>query len=214
MLAIGCVCCGCLPDEHMEIVLTPNSHLTIESSSGTLRVVAAEGLSRRYEWAGCGLDADPCPRGNRWYGKRGIYDPAPGFAYIWNSCDGISRPVVEEAQLHFMSTDNALWWMNRYAQIAPGDTRWTDDGLFVQWDITPSRGQLSVSVVQICINGERPAALAGATDSAIRTVSADGTSGRAPCKAVSQAEVEESMEVWVTHFREADEWKARRNKSQ
>jgi hypothetical protein len=122
-----------------------------------------------------------------------------------SACQGVSRPVVEEAQLHFASKDRALWWANRYAKIAPGNTRWTSDGLYVQWYVIRARGQLNVEVIQLCINGERPVGLDGSSDSSITVVGPSPTNaGRVSCAVIPETEVAQSESIWEQHFREAE----------
>lgn len=139
LLVIGYGCgsdCGSLPaGVKTELVMSEGSVIDAHSESGRIKILAGPKFQRRYQWNGCELVAHPCPRSERWYGSLGIYDPAPGFAY-WSSCDGISRPVVEEEQLHFPTLDDAEAWVSRFTRIFPETTVHRNDGLLVQWRIT------------------------------------------------------------------------------
>jgi hypothetical protein len=207
--------CNVCPDAsgvHTELVMREGARIEAAAPGGRLSIVAGTGNHRRYEWDGCGLDAHPCARTKRWYGSLGIYDPAPGFAYLFSSCNGISRQVVEEGQIHFADQVGAELWLGRYARVFPETTVWTNDGLVIQWGVSRQRSQMNADVSQICIAGERTTSLAGAKDQAVTVIAAPGQStGRFKCAQVSADVVEETQEVWAEHWRQADEWAARRD---
>lgn len=151
-----------------ELVLQEGVRLTATTPSGTVGVVAGEGLRRTYEWNGCSLEAAMMARSTRWYGALGMYDPAGRgpvgmlFGSVFG-CKGISRPVVQEAQAHFATRNAAESWIEQRSRL-PFDTVWTHDGLFLQWGVTPDRQQLNVDLWQICIAGSKPTELRGAGD--------------------------------------------------
>jgi hypothetical protein len=193
-----------------ELVLKENTRLEAVTASGVVAIIAGRNLSRRYEWNGCGLDADMRARGTRWFGSLGIYDPAPQFlgGIFSRSCNGISRTVVQEAQIHFSNNASAEAWISRYSRVFP--TTWTNDGLLVRWGMTPGRNQLSVDLWQICIAGVPPTSLKGATDDAFRLVPTEGTDGaRHSCTRVDPSIEAQTQENWERHWRQADEWQAR-----
>ena len=200
--------CGCPSSGTPELVLAPESRLQVQTRAGTLTINSGKGFARSYEWDGCVIHASPCPRVERWYGSLGIYDPAPGFMYL-RRCKGISRPVVQEGQQHFLSVEDA-WWLNLYAKAVPEGTAWTDDGLVVQWLLTPGRAQLSVDVMQICILGERPKSLPGSSSSSfVVTSKASASSARVACVSVSREEMEHSRRIWEESLLTADEYTKR-----
>jgi hypothetical protein len=193
----------------------PGARLTVETVSGTLAVIAGKGLRRRYEWDGCALDAHPTARSERWYGALGIYDPAPGLAYLFGGCKGISRPVIEEGQQHFASRTDAEAWLTRYANMFPRGTVWTGDGLVIGWGLGPERAQLNVELWQMCIRGARPTDLPDARDPAIRLRPPEGsTVARLDCVSIPDSEMSEAKRIWEEHWRQADEWAARRGRRQ
>ena len=163
-----------------ELVLQEDVRLSATTASGTLRVIAGEGLARTYEWNGCSLESSMMARYERWYGARGIYDPADRgpvgllFGKLFG-CNGISRTVVEEAQIHFTKRSTAEWWIERQAGSL-FESVWSNDGLLVVWGVSPNRQQLSVYVWQVCIAGLKPNQLRGARDEAIQLarVAGDG----------------------------------------
>lgn len=155
-----------------EVVLREGARLSATTPSGTVGVVAGEGFARTYKWNGCSLESEMMARSQRWNGALGIYDPAGTgplgalFGKLF-SCKGISRTVVQEAQVHFSEKIAAERWIKDFSK-QPFETVWSKDGLLVQWGVSASRQQLSMSVWQICISGQRPANLPGAEDEAIR----------------------------------------------
>lgn len=155
-----------------ELVLQEGVRLTATTGSGTVRVTAGQGLERTYEWNGCSLKASMMARSARWYGALGIHDPAGSgpvgllFGRMFG-CNGISRTVVQEAQIHFASRSAAERWMEHQSRL-PFETVWTNDGLLLQWGVSPGRQQINVDVWQVCVAGQRPTQLRGAGDEAIQ----------------------------------------------
>src|SRR5262245_45754382 len=186
--------------------MAPGSRISVDFPAGVLVLRAADRLARSYEWAGWVIEASPCPRLERWYGSRGLLDPSPNFS---RQCRGIGRSIFEESQQHFVSNEDAAWWLERFARIAPEGTRWTDDGLVVRCLFLQGRGQLNVDVVQLCINGSRPVALAGASNSSLSITTDQSESGRRPCAAIPEQEALESRRVWEEHYLTADEYSKR-----
>jgi hypothetical protein len=163
-----------------ELVLQEGVRLRATTPSGTVSVTAGPGFERTYEWNGCSLKSSMMARSARWYGALGIYDPAgtgPAgllFGKILG-CKGISRTVVEEAQIHFATRSAAERWIDHRSGL-PFETVWTNDGVLLQWGVSPSRQQLNVDVWQVCVAGSRSTQLRGARDEAIQVerVAGDG----------------------------------------
>ena len=168
-LLISTILLGCATST--ELVLREGTTVTAKTSSGNISIVAGNGLDRTYKWDNCSLKADMGARRSRWYGSLGIYDPALSFGVLssifpwWFSCNGISRTVVEEGQIHFADIRVAENWIEHYSKTQA--TVWSNDGLLVQWMLVPVREQLNVSVWQICISGQRPIELLGAKNEEI-----------------------------------------------
>ena len=150
-----------------ELVLREGARFTATTKSGTIAVIAGPGFNRTYEWNGCSLRAAMGARSKRWYGALGIYDAAGSFGlFDWLiGCKGISRTVVEEAQVHFSTQQGAERWMMSRSKAF--DSVWSNDGLFIQWGVSPGRNQINADVWQICIAGKWPVQLRGAKDEAI-----------------------------------------------
>ena len=163
---------GCAADEpSAELVLRSGTTLIAKTHMGDLSIHAGDQLAREYGWGGCSLSANMRKRDSRWLGSLGIYDPAGSFGILsalfpwWFKCNGVSRTVVEEGQLHFSNERDAEKWLARYSQSA--STVWSNDGLVVQWGIDPRREQINVNLWQLCVTGRRPAGLVGSSDYAL-----------------------------------------------
>lgn len=150
----------------LELVLKPGSRLSVSTLVGPVGVVAGTGVSRTYEWNGCSLKSNMAPRGSRWMGALGIYDPSPSLlpTMPWNKCKGLTRTVVDESQIHFADVAGAEQWLKRYCTHGGSNGVWSNDGLVACITTTPSREQFSMSLWQICVNGNRPTILQGAKD--------------------------------------------------
>ena len=191
-----------------ELVLYDGARLTAHTSSGVISVLAGSGIARTYEWSGCSLESRMVERTRRWYGSLGVYDPAASYGWpfsIFRICNGVSRTVVAEGQIHFADARAAEDWIHRYARVFP--TVWSNDGLLVQWFVSPGREQLSVDVWQLRISGRPPTQLSGATDELLQ-LSRTGGSGplRQDCAAVGSDVALETKKAWDEHWRQAGEW--------
>jgi len=192
-----------------ELVLQEHVRLTVKTPDGAIAVVAGSGMARTYEWRGCSLEARMRPRTARWFGSLGIYDPAPADLGSSSArlCQGISRTVVEEGQIHFTDTVAAHEWLRRYAEIRP--TLWSSDGLVVQWSTSPRREQLSVDVWQVCIANQYPAQLSGAKDASLQLTRLAGAGPtRCSCASVAASVVAETQAAWRKHWESVEQWKA------
>jgi hypothetical protein len=196
----------------VELVMRAGTRIEAQTQAGTIAVIAGEKFARRFEWNGCSLDSAMSARPSRWYGSLGIYDLASRlFVVPGAGCSGISRPVVQEGQLHFASTELVNAWIARYKRMSPAGTVWTNDGLLIQWELRPERYQLNVSVWQLCVGGNKPVQLLGATDQAIsvsrRSTHEDPGYG---CSSVSEEVAAETQRTWTQFWQESDEWAARK----
>ena len=108
--------------------------------------------------------------------------------------------------MHFASEDAANAWLSRYSK-SHTSTVWTSDGLVVAWDIEPGRNQLGVDVYQLCIHGQRPMHLSGASDPSIRISNPHGLgAARKGCVAVDDGVVAETQKAWSDWWHELDSW--------
>lgn len=184
-----------------ELVLQEGVRLVATTASGTVGVTAGEGLARAYDWGDCRLDAAMMARSRRWFGAKGIYDPAGRgpLGMLFGKligCDGISRTVVDEAQIHFSTVAAAERW-TRFQKDQPFETVWTRDGLVVRWGLSPGRQQISVDVYQLCVAGAWPTDLRGATDDVIQVLRTVGDGpARHPCAVVGPDEIYGKGEPW------------------
>jgi hypothetical protein len=194
-----------------ELVLHNETRLEASAPNGAIAIIAGKGIERTYEWDGCSLAANMTQRSYRWYGSLGIYDPAgQGFLgrLFDKSCNGISRTVVQEGQIHFADIESAQEWIQRRPKA--WTTVWTNDGLLVSWGTSPARVQINVDLWLICINGQRPTQLKGATDKAIKLIhKGDSRQAVHECAQVSSQVIAETQKVLREDWKKIDDWKSR-----
>ncbi len=147
-----------------ETVMPPNSSITAETTTGTIKITAGNGLLRSYTWEGATRSVEMGARRTRWYGSLGLAFPGPGNH--WKPHNGISRGVLEEGQMRFTSMAAAMKWIGERGKLLP--TVYRNDGLMVAFGKSLPRKQLNVQVWQIYINGKKPTSLAGSHDAKIR----------------------------------------------
>ena len=143
--------------------------MTIEATTpvGKMKIHAGPGLKRDYTWEGATRSVIMIPRGERWYGSKGMYYPGPGDH--WEEHNGISRGVVEEGQQNFKTVLDAQKWIEgrEYMKYV-----WNHSGLVVGWDKVMPRRQLNVEVWQITIKGKKPKSFGGSHDDKLLVTSA------------------------------------------
>lgn len=145
-----------------ELVMFDGMEIKVRNNYGMLVIYAEKPFKRYYTWEGETRSVEMIPRKKRWYGKFGIYFPGKGNH--WKEHNGITRGVLEEAQLHFATTKNAMKFLTHPSRI--NSTVYRDDGLAVTWSksIKPDRslgGTLFVDVWQVYIEGKKPEKLPG-----------------------------------------------------
>ncbi|MES2163075.1 MAG: hypothetical protein V4476_18115 [Pseudomonadota bacterium] len=185
-----------------ELVMFEGTSIEVSQDGSVIRIVAGDGLDRRYEFDGCSLKSRMGARGGRWMGSLGIYDPAgPGFSF--SSCKGISRTVVAEGQIHFDDMSFADEWIRRQQRAAgkTGHVAWASNGLLVSWNTVPNRVQLNVDVWRMCFHAAHPTKWGGATDRAIQ-VQAD-RSGQTirDCAVVGKDVIDQTRKDWEEEWR-------------
>jgi hypothetical protein len=160
VFACAFAACGGPPGK-AEIVLCPDSSVTVSGARAALTVRATSLTTRAYRVEDFDFTADLIPRWQRWNGNHGIYRPAAG---------GDTHAVLEEGQQFFSSEEELYDWIE-WAKRWGGELHYTSDGLLVHW-ATRRRGEgeegprrsLSVDVVQLMLDGRKPRGLGGADD--------------------------------------------------
>jgi hypothetical protein len=148
-------------------------------------------------------------RPTRWFGSLGIYDSASSFGLLshlfpwWFKCEGVSRTVVEEGQIHFLDRAAAEKWIARYAK---GDaTVWSNNGLLVKWGINSGREQINVDVWQIYVSGHWPTELIAAQDQSLELSQIGGAGpARHECTAVDPEVSRNTQRDWQNFWQEID----------
>lgn len=197
-----------------ELVLQEDAHLSAQFGSNTVTVTADKGLGRTFSWNECAFSPRMILRPTRWFGSLGIYNPGIEEAKSparGKSCNGITRAVVQEGQLHFVDSAAAERWLTRYSRSRP--TAWSSDGLVMQWAVVPRRQQFNVDLWQLCVGGHA-VGLSGAK-SQLGSPTRDAGSGpaRRECATVEADVVTRTEETWAKLWREADEMnELRKNK--
>jgi hypothetical protein len=147
-----------------EKVLEPESSVTATTDVGVITITSGKGLRRSFTWEGATRTVVMYPRYERWYGSLGLYYPGPGSH--WFRHNGITRGVIEEGQQHFAAVDDAAAWLRKRSEFFP--LAFSNDGLVVGWTKTPARQQLSVDIWQVCVQGQKPTNLIGASQDRIQ----------------------------------------------
>lgn len=194
-----------------ELVMHEGTSIEASKDGSAIKVTAGKGFDRIYESDGCRLTSNMSARRTRWFGNLGIYDPASSSGsslFSPSGCNGITRTVVEEGQVHFDDLQFAYEWIRR-RQLGigkAGKTVWTSDGLLVSWNTVPGRVQLNVYVLLMCINGRHPNSLEGATDSAIKV--AANSSGRPihECAVVDKDVIDQTRKQMEEDWKKVDGW--------
>ena len=170
-----------------ELVLHDNVEIIVDGIGGGVRISSVNGLERRYSWGSCTLSSELIPRTSRWYGLLGAYDPASSFFPYFGGCNGTSRTVVQEGQLHFDDADLAAQFLQWKSTVF--ETTWSSDGLVVSWGLSSDRYQLNADVILLCLNGAplQPSLAASFEPPVIRE-NADGL-GTRKCRQVDQEEL-------------------------
>lgn len=131
-------------------------------------LTAENSLLRHIMWDGITRSVKLIPRKERWYGKLGLY--FPGSGNHWEYHKGITRAIVQEAQLHFDSQKDLSIFLDKY--VNDKYDLYRDDGLMVSWrkvvkpDMGPG-GHIDLNIIQILVNGKKPIKLRGSQNDKI-----------------------------------------------
>lgn len=131
-------------------------------------VTAENTLLRHIMWDGITRTVKLIPRKERLYGKLGLY--FPGSGNHWEYHKGITRAIVQEAQLHFSGTKDVESLLD--STIDKDNVLYRDDGLAVLWrkvnrpDMRPG-GYIDLFIFQILVNGKKPEKLNGSQNNKI-----------------------------------------------
>ncbi len=210
LLVIVAAVSGCASqDSTPELVLGEGVRLTAKAATGDISVVTGKELARSYQWKSCSLNANMKARPARWFGSFGIYDPASSLGILshllpwWYKCDGVSRTVAQEGQIHFLDRDSAEKWIARYSKGE--ETVWSNNGLLVKWGINREREQINVDVWQVCISGRWPTELAGAQNESLVLSQISGAGpARHECATVDPEVARNTLKDWQNFWREVD----------
>lgn len=135
-----------------ELVMKVGTSIEAGRKESIIKIIAVGRLDWVYGWRACKLSSSLRERYKRWYGSLGAYDPGFSFGFWSSGCEGISRTVVSEGQIHFDDEKLAAEWIRRRPNFYT--TAWSKNGLLVSWALSPSRSQLSVDVWLMCLNGK------------------------------------------------------------
>ena len=142
--------------------MSPGFKVCATNSSGKICILAETKVIRHITFDGVTRSVKMIPRKQRWYGKLGLY--FPGSGNHWKNHNGITRGIINEAQLHFSNKEELLNFLNHYYNES--EAVYNDDGLYISWSKStrPDKkvgGYLRLSIYQIMINGRKPDSLPG-----------------------------------------------------
>jgi hypothetical protein len=196
---------ACSPSEPLtqesEAVLKEGTVLTIEGEKNNLQITARKGTRRHYLWNECKLSSRLDLRPERQMGKLGIYDSKAAYLPFFNKCEGITAPLVDEAQIHFSSRQDIEEWIKFFNSPSPFRTLWTDTGLVVRFLLTPNRNRLAIEVLQLCLNGEKPTGLTPSQQEYL-TISNESGDALFDCAQVDSDVISKTKRAWITFWRE------------
>jgi hypothetical protein len=135
--------------------MEPGMHIEATNKNGTVVIDYLGPLKRRFRWDDYDEERILIPRKERFQGRLGAYDPAD--AWIWEVWE--IRIVSDDSQLHFETMGEIDKWL--YQGMGIADWVYTDDGFVVGFFRSPDRNQVSISVYQIYLNGEKPKYIKG-----------------------------------------------------
>jgi hypothetical protein len=127
-----------------------------------VKVTAVSEFGRKYSWGNSAATFELAPRSRRWYGSIGI-----GQGYLPSKVSGLSHVVLEEFQVHYHSSVAAARALKATNASDAGGfkTYWTRDGLTAEFHLQHVGGStiLGAWVTQVCVKGQKPRGLPGAT---------------------------------------------------
>jgi hypothetical protein len=155
---VGCLLLGCGGEDlrkDNELVMCEGMAISVHAPD-PITITAINKIKRKYVTNDIGVTVNLIPREVRWYTSFGLYKPS-GTRNL--------HMVLEEGQQHFYSEEEALHWLAIGAKKPESNLRYTSDGLVVAWE--NPEGILLADVWQIYIQGKKPRALFGSSDSVI-----------------------------------------------
>jgi hypothetical protein len=148
------------------VALRPGEQIEATNKFGTVRISYVSPRERKYEWDGQARVLTMIPRPEPFMNELGLYDPADCFVLCRTP-----RLVVREAAHDFDTIDQIYSYL--WAENATVDWVYSGDGLAVGWARWPDREQVNIDVQQFTIHGQKPVALRGARNGAIRVTQLD-----------------------------------------
>jgi hypothetical protein len=126
-------------------VLVPGQVVDAKNASGEVRVSYVSARQRRYQWDGETRVVTMKARPEPFLGKRGLYNPAPGFS----TPPGATRLVVDESKLRFANYSEAREYL--WPEARTMDWAYLPDGLVLGFARFPGRNQINIDLFQIYI---------------------------------------------------------------
>ena len=145
----------------IEAVLSDGMKICAKASNDSICISAIGQNKRSILWDGQDRSITLLPRKERWNGKLGLVSPNQP-KNIWKGENGITRVLIEEAEIRYDSIESAIEAIN-----FPGKEKYSvvynDNGLLLTWHSSdsPEEKLLDLMVYQILIDGEKPKHLPG-----------------------------------------------------
>ena len=162
-----------------ENVMTSGDRIVAVNDFGELTITAGNGNKRYLTLSGIGLGGREWvsdtvliqlnERKKRYNGSLGLYRDTYVKKIRQKGTYGLSKVIIEEAQLHFDTIEDVLKWLEpfksfegRQYNFKHNYNTWSSDGLYIQWHtytpeswFIPQRTVLYVLVFQIYIGGDK-----------------------------------------------------------
>ena len=145
-------------------VMKPKQRIVASTEIGKLIVSSGNGLLRTFEWKGGkrSIDLIPIKDHKLQYPNPEVPRNWPGFD--WKELDGTNRCTVFESQANYHSKAEAIDWLQKYTQGPPSMFSYRNDGLIIGCTKSIGKKQLTIFIIQLLIDGQKPSSLPGAND--------------------------------------------------
>jgi len=133
-----------------EVVFRDSAKVELKNGQDTLVIEAIDALNRIIYHNNCIYKVKLWPRVDRWYGNLGGYNAAPSY-FNKDGCNGISRIVISEGQIHFDNREFALEWLSKRPRSY--NNVHGRQGLVVSWGVNLQRSQIGIDIDLMCFDG-------------------------------------------------------------
>jgi hypothetical protein len=191
-----------IAQDRNEMVLKNDVNLRASLGDSSISYFSTTRFDRKIVWNSCELQSKLRPRHARWFGSLGAYNPAFSFGGVKRECNGVSRAVVQEGQIHFDSEEFATEWIRRRPRSY--NTVWLDNGLLVSWAVNPARSQFNVDIWLMCFNGRPYRASGKATTGTIEISPNKGGEALHDCATVGSEEIEQTKQQLKKFWQSVD----------